>query len=61
MTFAHDDFSRGSSIHEHFHEEEEVHEGVEGELEVTFDGMALIAKPGLVAIVPSNVRHPSRL
>lgn len=30
---------------------------VEGELEVTIDGMTQIAKPGLVAIVPSNVRH----
>ena len=57
MTFAHYDFSRGSSIHEHVHEEEEVYEVVEGELEVTIDGMTQIAKPGLVAIVPSNVRH----
>jgi quercetin dioxygenase-like cupin family protein len=57
MTFAHYDFSRGSSIHEHFHEEEEVYEVVEGELEVTIDGMTQVAKPGLVAVVPSNVRH----
>lgn len=57
MTFAHYDFSRGSSIHEHFHEEEEVYEVVEGELEVTIDGVTQIARPGLVAIVPSNVRH----
>jgi quercetin dioxygenase-like cupin family protein len=57
MTFAHYDFSRGSYIHEHFHEEEEVYEVVEGELEVTIDGVAQLAKPGLVAIVPSNVRH----
>jgi len=57
MTFAHYEFSRGSSIHEHCHEEEEVYEVVEGELEVTIDGMTLVAKPGLVAIVPSNVRH----
>jgi quercetin dioxygenase-like cupin family protein len=33
------------------------YEVVEGELEVTIDGMTQIAKPGLVAIVPSNVRH----
>ena len=37
MTFAHYDFSRGSSIHEHFHPEEEVYEVIEGELEVTID------------------------
>src|ERR1700680_4204219 len=57
MTFAHHDFDRGSSIHEHFHSEEEVYEVIEGELEVTVDGVAGIARPGFVAIVPSNVRH----
>jgi len=57
MTFAHYDFTRGSSIHEHFHGEEEVYEVIEGELEVTIDGVAQIVRAGLVAIVPSNVRH----
>jgi quercetin dioxygenase-like cupin family protein len=57
MTFAHCDFVRGSSIHEHFHPEEEVYEVIEGELEMTIDGVAQIARAGLVAIVPSNVRH----
>jgi quercetin dioxygenase-like cupin family protein len=57
MTFAHYDFTRGSSIHEHFHAEEEVYEVIEGELEVTIDGVTQIARAGLVAIVPSNVRH----
>ena len=27
------------------------------ELELTIDGVAQIARPGLVAIVPANVRH----
>jgi unsaturated pyranuronate lyase len=57
MTFAHYDFTRGSSIHEHFHAEEEVYDVIEGELEVTIDGVTQIARAGLVAIVPSNVRH----
>ena len=30
---------------------------IEGELEVTIDGVAQVARPGLVAIVPANVRH----
>lgn len=38
MTFAHYDFKRGSSIHEHFHTQEEVYEVIEGELEVTLEG-----------------------
>ena len=57
MTFAHYDFVRGASIHEHFHPQEEVYEVIEGELEVTIDGVAQTARPGLVAIVPSGVRH----
>lgn len=57
MTFAHYDFTRGASIHEHFHPEEEVYEVIEGELEVTIDGATQIVRPGVVAIVPANARH----
>lgn len=57
MTFAHYDFMRGATIHEHFHREEEVYEVIEGELELTIDGVAQTVRPGLVAIVPSGVRH----
>ncbi len=57
MTFAHYEFERGASIHEHFHPEEEVYEVIDGELEVTIDGEARIARAGLVAIVPANARH----
>jgi quercetin dioxygenase-like cupin family protein len=57
MTFAHYDFRLGSTIHEHFHPQEEVYEVIEGELEVTIDGVAQIVQPGLVALVPRNARH----
>jgi quercetin dioxygenase-like cupin family protein len=57
MTFAHYDFVRGSSIHEHDHPQEEVYEVIDGALEVTIDGVTQIARPGLVAIVPSHARH----
>jgi quercetin dioxygenase-like cupin family protein len=57
MTFAHYDFARGASIHEHFHPQEEVYEVIEGELEVTIDGVAQIVRPGVVAIVPAGARH----
>ena len=32
-------------------------EVIEGELEVTIDGVAQIARAGLVAIVPGSIRH----
>jgi quercetin dioxygenase-like cupin family protein len=57
MTFAHYDFTRGASIHEHFHPQEEVYEVIEGELEMTIDGATQIARAGVVAIVPSNAKH----
>ena len=57
MTFAHYEFRRGATIHEHFHPEEEVYEVTEGDLEVTVDGVAQVLRPGLVAIVPANARH----
>src|SRR5215475_5535506 len=57
MTFAHYDFVQGASIHEHFHPQEEVYEVVEGELEITIDGVMQIARPGIVAIVPANAPH----
>lgn len=60
MTLAHYDFARGSLIYEHFHPEEEVYEVVEGELEITIDGVTKKVRAGLVAIVPANARHSVR-
>jgi|SRR5665213_3373461 len=57
MTFAHYEFDGGAEIHEHFHPEEEVYEVLEGELEITIDGIQHTVGPGTVAIVPPNVRH----
>jgi quercetin dioxygenase-like cupin family protein len=57
MTFAHYEFELGASIHEHFHPQEEVYEVIEGELEVTIDGVSQIVRPGVVAIVPAGARH----
>ena len=57
MSFAHYDFVAGSSIHEHWHPQEEVWEVIEGELELTVDGVAQVARPGMVAIVLPNAHH----
>jgi quercetin dioxygenase-like cupin family protein len=60
MTFAHWEFDAGASIHEHFHPQEEVWEVLDGELEVTIDGVTRAARPGVVAIVPPGVPHSVR-
>ena len=57
MTFADYEFTAGSTIHEHFHPEEEVYEVIAGELEMQVDGLTHVVRPGVVAIVPSNARH----
>jgi quercetin dioxygenase-like cupin family protein len=60
MTFVHYEFDAGSSIHEHSHEQEEVWNVIDGELEVTIDGAAQVARAGMVAIAPPNARHSVR-
>lgn len=60
MTVAHYDFVRGASIHEHFHPQEEIYHVLSGELEMTIDGEACVARPGQAAIVPGNARHSVR-
>jgi quercetin dioxygenase-like cupin family protein len=57
MTIWHYDFTGGASVHEHFHPQEEVYEVIEGEIELTIDGVSQIVRPGIVGIVPGNVRH----
>ena len=60
MTVAHCEFTRGASIHEHHHPQEELYEVLEGQLELTVDGVTQVARPGMATIVPSNARHSVR-
>jgi quercetin dioxygenase-like cupin family protein len=60
MTFAHWEFDKGSDIHAHGHKQEEVWHIVKGKLEVTIGKETKIAGPGMVAIIPKNVRHSVR-
>jgi quercetin dioxygenase-like cupin family protein len=57
MTFAHYEFDAGSSIHEHSHPQEEVWQVIEGELEITINGVTQRAGPGFAGIVPPNTLH----
>ena len=57
MTFGHYDFKKGADIHSHSHDQEEVWNVIEGELEVTIGGQTQVAGPGGVAIVPPNTEH----
>ncbi len=57
MTFADWRFVAGATIHEHGHEQEEVWQVLEGELEVTIGEVTQVAGPGMAAIVPAGTRH----
>ena len=50
----------GSILPEHAHVHEQSTEVIEGELEVTIDGITKVYKPGMVAIIPSNIVHKGR-
>lgn len=57
MTFGHYIFEKGADIHAHSHDQEEVWNVIEGELEVTIGDRKQVAGPGCVAIVPPNTEH----
>jgi len=57
MTFGWWDFDKGAEIHEHHHEQEEVWQVLEGELEITVDGLTRLVTPGIVGVVPPNTPH----
>ncbi len=61
MTFGYWTFEEGSSIHEHHHPVEEVWNVIEGELEITVDGVTERVGPGGVAIVPFDAPHSVRV
>ena len=57
MIFGYYDTVADADLHEHAHPNEETWHVIEGELQVTIDGVAEIAGPGCVAIVPPNSLH----
>ena len=57
MSFAYYDVDAGASIHAHSHDEEEVWHIIEGTLEITIDGEAVVASAGTAAVVPPNAVH----
>ena len=45
---------------EHSHIHEQITQVTEGELEMTIDGATKILKPGMVAIISSNIKHSGK-
>jgi len=47
-------------VHEHQHLQEEIWNVIEGEIEVTIEGVTQTAGPGCLALVPPRARHSVR-
>ena len=57
MTLAYWDVKAGSSVPEHFHIHEQSANVIEGRFELTVDGKTQLLEVGIVAVIPSNVKH----
>ena len=60
MTFAYYSVRAGASIHEHHHPNDEVWNVIEGELEITVNGIASRVGPSCAMVVPPNSPHAIR-
>jgi quercetin dioxygenase-like cupin family protein len=57
MTFAYWRIEAGAALPNHSHPHEQAANVIEGEFELTMDGVAKIMKPGQLALIPGNVPH----
>lgn len=60
LTVAHFRIEAGSILPEHHHVHEQVTNVIEGELEMTINGVTQVCKAGMVATIPPNVPHSGR-
>lgn len=60
MTMAYWDVEKGSTVPDHKHHHEQVVNMLDGEFELTVDGVARVLKPGMVITIPGHVRHSGR-
>jgi quercetin dioxygenase-like cupin family protein len=57
MTFAFWDIRKKCAVPNHSHPNEQVVKVIEGELELTLEGVKHVLKPGLVLVIPPNKEH----
>ena len=50
----------GGILPEHSHYHTQTTQVTEGSLELTIDGVASVFKPGMIAVIPSNVPHSAK-
>ncbi len=57
MTLAYFDIKAGSASAEHAHMHEQVSQVLEGVFQMTVEGEKIVLRPGVVLVIPSNMRH----
>ena len=57
MTISYWEVKKGSVLPEHHHQHEQVSQVMEGEFKFTINGKTHVARPGIVAIIPSHAIH----
>lgn len=60
MTISYWEIKKASVLPEHAHPHEQISQVMEGQFELTIDGITETMAPGKVAIIPSNVIHSGR-
>lgn len=60
LTVSYWNIKNGSILPEHAHPQEQITHVLAGELELTINGETQVVKPGIVAVIPGNVRHSGR-
>ena len=60
MTLAHWVVEAGAELPEHSHPHEQVVNVVDGEFELTIDGVTQAMHPGWVAVIPPNAIHSGK-
>jgi len=57
MTLAYVDIESGAELPEHNHHNEQVVNVLSGELELVVEGVPHVLTPGVVFVIPPNVKH----
>ncbi len=57
LTLGYWDIEKGSILPEHSHFHEQITHVLSGKLELTINGETQIVEPGIVAVIPSNIKH----
>lgn len=60
MSFMNLAVEAGASVPEHAHPHQQVSQVLKGSFELTVDGETMVLHPGMIALIPSNIKHSGK-